>query len=99
MLIPCLFLLVKLLIENGFSLFGENRVQEANEKFSNLAEFNFELHLIGPLQTNKVKPALSLFDTIQSIDRHKLVKEISKQIKKLKKKNQKKTEMLSPLNL
>ena len=82
--------LVKSLIENGFSLFGENRVQEANEKFSNLAEFNFELHLIGPLQTNKVKPALSLFDTIQSIDRYKLVKEISKQIKnknKIKTKN------------
>ena len=62
--------IIKLLIDEGYSLFGENRVQEADEK----------LHLIGPLQTNKVKLALSLFDTIQSIDRPKLVKEISKHI-------------------
>jgi len=82
--------LIKLLIENGHFLFGENRVQEAKEKFSNLDENNIELHLIGPLQTNKVKSALSIFDTIQSIDRPKLVKEISKQIDssdKLKTKN------------
>ena len=82
--------LIKLLIENGHSLFGENRVQEAKEKFSNLDGKNIELHLIGPLQTNKVKLALSIFDTIQSIDRPKLVKEISKQIVssgKLKTKN------------
>ena len=82
--------LIKLLIENGYFLFGENRVQEAKEKFSNLDENNIELHLIGPLQTNKVKSALSIFDTIQSIDRPKLVKEISKQIcssDKLKTKN------------
>ena len=72
--------LIKLLIENGHFLFGENRVQEAKEKFSNLDENNIELHLIGPLQTNKVKSALSIFDTIQSIDRPKLVKEITKQI-------------------
>lgn len=72
--------LIKLLIENGHFLFGENRVQEAKEKFSNIDENNIELHLIGPLQTNKVKSALSIFDTIQSIDRPKLVKEISKQI-------------------
>lgn len=82
--------LIKLLIENGHFLFGENRVQEAKEKFSNLDQNNIELHLIGPLQTNKVKSALSIFDTIQSIDRPKLVKEISKQIDssdKLKTKN------------
>ena len=82
--------LIKLLIENGHFLFGENRVQEAKEKFSRLDENDIELHLIGPLQTNKVKLALSIFDTIQSIDRPKLVKEISKQIctsDKLKTKN------------
>ena len=73
--------LIKSLIENGYFLFGENRVQEAKEKFSNLGDYNFNLHLIGPLQTNKVKLALSIFDTIQSIDRPKLVKEISKLIK------------------
>ena len=72
--------LIRALIEQGYTLFGENRVQEANEKFSNLKDSKFTLHLIGPLQTNKVKLALSIFDTIQSIDRPKLVKEISKQI-------------------
>lgn len=72
--------LIKLLIKEGFDLFGENKVQEANEKFSSINE-SFKLHLIGPLQTNKVKLALTLFDTIQSIDRPKLIKEIVKQIK------------------
>ena len=72
--------LVKLLISKGYNLFGENKVQEANEKFSSLEQSNIYLHLIGPLQTNKVKLALSLFDTIQSIDRPKLIKEIAKQI-------------------
>lgn len=72
--------LVKLLISKGYNLFGENKVQEAKEKFSSLEHKNFDLHLIGPLQTNKVKLALTLFDTIQSIDRPKLIKEIVKQI-------------------
>ena len=72
--------LIKSLIENGHTLFGENRVQEAIEKFSKLNLDNLDLHLSGPLQTNKVKLALSIFDTIQSVDRQKLVKEISKQI-------------------
>tara|TARA_Y100001935_G_scaffold81944_1_gene68239 strand:+ start:3044 stop:3673 length:630 start_codon:yes stop_codon:yes gene_type:complete len=69
---------VKELISNGYYLFGENKVQEAKEKFKNLNNPNLELHLIGPLQTNKVKLALSLFDCIQSIDRSKLVNEIAK---------------------
>ena len=72
--------LVKLLISKGYNLFGENKVQEAKEKFSSLEHKNFDLHLIGPLQTNKVKLALTLFDTIQSIDRPKLIKEIAKKI-------------------
>ena len=72
--------LVKLLISKGYNLFGENKVQEAKEKFSSLEHKNFNLHLIGPLQTNKVKLALTLFDTIQSIDRPKLIIEIAKQI-------------------
>ena len=72
--------LIRSLINEGFNLFGENKVQEANEKFSSIEE-NFELHLIGPLQTNKVKQALTLFNTIQSIDRPKLIKEIVKHIK------------------
>ena len=67
------------LISKGFKLFGENRVQEAKKKYQALCETKkINLHLIGPLQTNKVKDALFLFDTIQSIDREKLVDEISK---------------------
>ena len=66
------------LISSGYKLFGENKVQEANEKFRNLELANLDLHLIGPLQTNKVKLALQLFNTIQTIDREKLVKEIVK---------------------
>jgi pyridoxal phosphate enzyme (YggS family) len=58
----------------GQRLFGENRVQEAQSKFAALkTDFpDLELHLIGPLQTNKVKEAVALFDVIQSLDRVKL---------------------------
>jgi pyridoxal phosphate enzyme (YggS family) len=58
----------------GQRLFGENRVQEAQGKFPALkSEFpDLELHLIGPLQTNKVKEAVALFDVIQTLDRDKL---------------------------
>ena len=58
----------------GQRLFGENRVQEAQAKFPALkTEFpDLELHLIGPLQTNKVKDAAALFDCIQTLDRIKL---------------------------
>jgi pyridoxal phosphate enzyme (YggS family) len=58
----------------GQRLFGENRVQEAQAKFPALkSEFSdSELHLIGPLQTNKVKEAVALFDVIQTLDRIKL---------------------------
>jgi pyridoxal phosphate enzyme (YggS family) len=58
----------------GQRLFGENRVQEAQAKFPQLKkEFpDLELHLIGPLQTNKVKDAVLLFDVVQSLDRTRL---------------------------
>lgn len=58
----------------GQRLFGENRVQEAQAKFPGLKnEFpDLELHLIGPLQTNKVKEAAAQFDVIQTLDRVKL---------------------------
>jgi hypothetical protein len=58
----------------GHRLFGENRVQEAKAKWPTLrAEFpKVELHLIGPLQTNKVREAVELFDAIHSLDRPKL---------------------------
>lgn len=58
----------------GQRVFGENRVQEAKSKFPALRERypDIELHLIGPLQTNKVKEAVALFDVIQTLDRPKL---------------------------
>ena len=67
-------------ISNGLSLFGENRVQEAKLKFENIPinKKNIKLHLTGPLQTNKVKHALDLFDVFHTLDREKLLKELSK---------------------
>ena len=67
------------LVNLGFCNFGENRVQEAEKKFSKIIENNkIRLSLIGPLQSNKVKQALKLFDVIQSIDRIKIIDEILK---------------------
>jgi pyridoxal phosphate enzyme (YggS family) len=61
-------------IAAGQRLFGENRVQEAQAKFPPLKDAfpDLELHLIGPLQSNKVKEAMALFDVIQTLDRIKL---------------------------
>jgi pyridoxal phosphate enzyme (YggS family) len=58
----------------GQRVFGENRVQEAKGKWPGLREAfpDIELHLIGPLQTNKAREAVALFDVIQSVDRDKL---------------------------
>lgn len=66
-------------IQAGLLLFGENRVQEAKEKWPAIRARHpkVELHLIGPLQTNKAKEALELFDVIQTIDRPKLAQVIS----------------------
>ncbi|MBK8007636.1 MAG: YggS family pyridoxal phosphate-dependent enzyme [Rhizobiales bacterium] len=71
-------------IEAGQRLFGENRVQEAKAKWPELREKSsgIALHLVGPLQTNKVKEALSLFDAIHSLDRPKLAAELAKEIQK-----------------
>ena len=64
------------LIAAGQRVFGENRVQEAKAKWPELrAEFeDVELHLIGPLQTNKAREAVALFDVIESVDREKVAK-------------------------
>ena len=77
---------IKDLINKGYRIFGENKVQEANEKYKNLELKDLDLHLIGPLQTNKVKLALQVFNTIQTIDREKLVNEIYKIRNKFKSK-------------
>jgi len=70
---------VEALLEAGHRVFGENRVQEAQGKWPDLRERydGIDLHLIGPLQTNKVKAALPLFDTIQSVDRLRLAVRIA----------------------
>ena len=78
------------LIEYGHLEYGENKVQEAITKWTDikLANPNIKLHLIGKLQTNKVKFALKLFDYIHSVDTKKLAKKIAdeelKQNKKIK---------------
>ena len=76
------------LIEHGHLDFGENKVQEAIEKWSNIkiTNNNIRLHLIGGLQTNKVKLAVKLFDYIHSVDSEKLAKKISDEQKKQNKK-------------
>jgi len=74
------------LLENNNFVFGENRVQEASKKFdSNLRikYTNLKLHLIGPLQSNKVKLALKTFDVIQTLDRKKIIDDIATEMKKL----------------
>ena len=75
------------LIEHGHSDFGENKVQEAIEKWSDVKSNNndIKLHLIGGLQKNKVKLAVKLFDYIHSVDSEKLAKKISNEQQKQKK--------------
>ncbi|SLN66803.1 hypothetical protein PSA7680_03535 [Pseudoruegeria aquimaris] len=71
---------IEQVLEAGHQLFGENRVQEAAGKWPELkARFpGVELHLLGPLQTNKVRQAFGLFDAIHSVDRPKLAKTIAR---------------------
>ncbi|SMO39475.1 hypothetical protein SAMN06269117_1038 [Balnearium lithotrophicum] len=69
--------------EAGVRLFGENRVQEAREKIPELKDLrDAEWHMIGHLQTNKVKYAVELFNWIETIDRRELVDEIVKRLEK-----------------
>lgn len=67
-------------LDAGQRVFGENRVQEAKAKWPELraAYAGIELHLVGPLQTNKVEDALEVFDVIQTVDRDKLAAELAK---------------------
>ena len=70
------------LLENGHTVFGENKVQEALSKWPMFRE-NFsevKVHLIGPLQSNKVKQAVELFDAIHTLDRLKLAQKLSNEI-------------------
>ena len=76
------------LIKHGHTDFGENKVQEAIEKWTDVKKSNPEikLHMIGKLQTNKVKFAVQLFDYIHSVDSEKLAKKIANEQKKINKK-------------
>ena len=74
------------LIESGHTHFGENKVQEALEKWSEIKKDKIKLHLVGKLQTNKVKFALRIFDYIHSLDNEKLAKKISEEQEKQNKK-------------
>jgi PLP dependent protein len=66
----------------GHRIYGENRVQEAQAKYPELREEfpDLALHLIGPLQTNKVRDALALFDVIESVDRPRLAQVLAKEM-------------------
>lgn len=71
---------VEAVLEEGQRVFGENRVQEAAGKWPGFKEKfdGIELHLIGPLQTNKARQAMDLFDVIHTVDRPKLAKTIAR---------------------
>ena len=76
------------LIEYGHSDYGENKVQEALEKWTEIKKINskIKLHMVGKLQTNKVKFAVQIFDYIHSVDNEKLARKIADEQTKLKKK-------------
>ena len=76
------------LIDYGHIHFGENKVQEAVDKWTELRKENpsVKLHMIGKLQTNKVKYAVKLFDYIHSVDNEKLARKISEEDQKINKK-------------
>lgn len=75
---------IRPVLESGHRNFGENRVQEAKSKWPQLkAEFgDLRLHLIGPLQSNKAKEAVELFDAIHSVDREKIARAIAEEMRK-----------------
>ena len=76
------------LIEHGHKDYGENKVQEAVEKWTEIKKENSQirLHMVGKLQTNKVKFAVQIFDYIHSVDSEKLAKKIADEQKKINKK-------------
>ena len=71
---------VRAVLENGHRIFGENRVQEAQSKWPDFKKEydNVELHIIGPLQSNKTRAAMELADSIHTVDRLKLAKNMAR---------------------
>ena len=76
---------VEAVLQEGHRVFGENRVQEAQDKWPAWREAydGVELHLLGPLQTNKARPAMELFDVIHSVDRPKIARRIASMAQEL----------------
>ena len=72
-------------LEAGHRIFGENRVQEAHAKWPALKDRypGVELHLVGPLQTNKVRQALGMFDVIETLDRPKLARTLAREMARI----------------
>ena len=74
--------IIQILVNKGHKIFGENKVQEAKSKWVDLKKENpkknIELHLIGPLQSNKANLALDIFDVIQTVDREKIALKLKK---------------------
>jgi len=73
--------LIQEALNNGIRIFGENKVQEASTKFFSI-NGNFELHMIGNLQTNKIRDALNLFEVIHSIDKLPTAEKLNSEAKK-----------------
>jgi PLP dependent protein len=75
---------IRPVLEAGHRVFGENRVQEAKQKWPALrqAYLGLELHLIGPLQSNKAAEAVALFDVIQTVDRPKIAEAIAREMQR-----------------
>lgn len=75
---------IRPVLKGGHRVFGENRVQEAQGKWPDLKSGfdGIELHLIGPLQSNKAKEAVALFDVIETIDREKIAAAIAAELKR-----------------
>ena len=73
---------VKPLLDSGHLLFGENKVQEAKNKWEDILSSNkdIELHMVGGLQSNKIKDAVSIFTCVHSIDRSKILEGINKNL-------------------
>jgi pyridoxal phosphate enzyme (YggS family) len=86
---------IRILFDQGHVHFAENRVQEAEAKWSNLSDKNIQLHLIGGLQSNKAKQAFQIFNYIHSLDSEKLAKTFSS----LESVNQKKIKYFIQVNI
>lgn len=74
---------IRAALDAGERIFGENRIQEAARKWPDLKTLfpDVELHLIGPLQTNKVREAIELFDVIETVDRPKLAEALAREFR------------------